>query len=197
MAISLKMKNIPLYLKIIILVVSFLLPALIFYFLIYSPQTEQIAVLDKSISNLSNEIASAEVKVRRLDELKAENKRLKIKLAELKEQLPEEEEVSILLKQISDLSLQSGLVILLWHPENRRVDSSGIYVEIPVSMKVIGGYHDLGVFFSHISRIKRIVNVSNIKMARIKSKIGMKLINATFTASTFASAEKYGGSAGQ
>lgn len=195
MAVNLKMKNIPVYLKIIILVVSFLLPAILFYFLVYTPQTDEIKVLDRSISKLDNEIASAEVKVRRLDELRAENERLKQRLAELKEQLPEEKEVTILLKQISDLGLDSGLGIILWKPEARRADPSGIYIEIPVSMEVIGGYHNLGVFFSHISRIKRIVNVSNIKMSGFGRKAGRGLINAAFTASTFSSVKEPGGAA--
>jgi type IV pilus assembly protein PilO len=184
-AINLSIKNIPPYLKIIFSVVPSLILVVLFVFLIYSPKNNEIKSLNSSIVKLDNEIASSEVKVRKLNELKAENARLKARLVELQEQLPEEEEVSNLLKQITDMGLKSGLEILLWRPEVRKPDTGGVYMEIPVKVTVTGGYHDLGVFFSHISHIKRIVNISDIKMVDHPTKQGIQLVKADFTASTF------------
>lgn len=191
MAINLNMKNIPPYLKIILAVVPSLLVVILFIVLIYSPKNKEITILNASLTKLDNEIASSKVKARRLDELKIENARLKVRLAELQEQLPEEKEVSILLKQISDLGLKSGLKILLWKPEARRPDPQGLHVEIPVKMEIKGGYHDLGVFYSHISRIRRIVNISNIRIGNpTTTKDGVHLIKAAFTASTFSAVDE-------
>jgi len=188
-AINLSTKNIPPYLKIVLAVVPSVILVILFIVLIYSPKNSKIKSLNESIAKLDNEIASSEVKVRKLNKLRAENVRLKEKLAELQEQLPEEKEVSSLLKQITDLGLKSGLEILLWRPEAREPDPAGVYVEIPVKVTVIGGYHNLGVFFSHISQIKRIVNISDIKIGiKIGShtaKGGIQLVKADFTASTF------------
>jgi type IV pilus assembly protein PilO len=131
------------------------------------------------------------VKVRKLDELRVEYEKLKLQLAALKQIMPEEKEVSVLLKQISDLGLTSGLVIVLWKPTSRIQDPEGVYVEIPVQVEVLGGYHDLGVFYSHISRLPRIVNISNIKLTNPKrSKIEKQVITAVFTASTFSAVEE-------
>ncbi len=106
--------------------------------------------------------------------------------------MPEEKEVSVLLKQISDLGVRSGLEILLWKPGTRKPDPSGLYIEIPVSVEVVGGYHDLGVFYSHISRIKRIVNISNINISvgrPARSREAVHLIKAVFDASTFSAVD--------
>jgi type IV pilus assembly protein PilO len=185
------LRNIPVYAKIIILVLITLIPVVIFYFLVYSPKTKEIKTLEASITKLDNEIASAEVKVRRLDELKVEHEKLKIQLAALKEIMPEEKEVSVLLKQISDLGLTSGLVIILWKPSSRIQDPEGVYVEIPVQVEVLGGYHDLGVFYSHISRLPRIVNISNIKLTSSRrTNVEDQLIKAVFTASTFSAVDE-------
>jgi type IV pilus assembly protein PilO len=185
------LKNIPVYAKVIILVLIVLIPVVTFYFLVYSPKTKEIKQLDTKIAKLDNEIATAKVKVRRLDELKAEYEKLKLQLAELRQIMPEEKEVSVLLKQISDLGLTSGLVIILWKPTSRIQDPEGVYVEIPVQVEVRGGYHDLGVFYSHISRLPRIVNISNIKLtAPSKTKVQNQLIKAVFTASTFSAVEE-------
>lgn len=194
MAVNLDLKNIPTYLKIIIAVVPSLILVILFIVLIYLPKSKEVNRLNDSIVQLKAEIARSEAKVERLDELKAENERLKARLAELKEQLPEEKEVSNLLKQISELGLKSGLEILLWRPEARRPDPEGLYVEIPVRVAVVGGYHDLGVFFSYISGIKRIVNILDINM-RSNTKNNIQLISADFTASTFSAVPEPEGSA--
>lgn len=188
MVIDLKTGSMPQYLKIIFIVVPAIIFIVLAVTLIFSPKNKEIKRLGDNITKLDNEIKTSEVKVRRLDELRAENTRLQAQLEELKEKLPEEKEVSVLLKQVSDLGHKSGLVILLWKPQPRKPDPKGIYVEIPVSMEIIGRYHDLGVFFSHISRIKRIVNISNIKI-NSGAKTGSNLLKGAFTASTFSAVD--------
>lgn len=162
----------------------------LYYFLLDLPKRETIARLDKEIFNLNNEINISSIKASRLDELKKRNTILQARLKELREQLPEEKEVSPLLKQISDLGAKSGLNILLWKPGDRKQNPSGLYDEIPVKMDVAGGYHDLGVFFSHISRLTRIVNISEIKMGNVKIERGSPVIQVGFTATTFAAVEE-------
>ncbi|GBE06794.1 MAG TPA: hypothetical protein ENH31_02740 [Nitrospirae bacterium] len=184
MAIDLKSRNIPQFLKIIIIVVPAVVLVVLFLTVKYSPMNKEIKILEAGIAKLDNDIATAKVKVRKLDELRAEAERLKVLLVGLRQQMPEENEVSVLLKQISDLGLKSGLVILLWKPENKKPDPKGVYTEIPVKMEIVAGYHDLGVFFSYISRIKRIVNISNIKIQKAGGNYS-DLIKASFTASTF------------
>jgi len=183
-----KIKGLPLYLKIIISLIPSIILIVLFITLIYSPKKKEIKNLTSAISKLDNEIATQEVKARRLDELKAENARLKEKLAELQEQLPEEQEVSSLLKEISEFGLKSGLEILLWKPGSRNVGEEKLYVEIPVSVEVTTGYHNLGIFFSHISKLPRIVNIKDINLSSKRSTgKGENLITAKFTAVTFAS----------
>jgi type IV pilus assembly protein PilO len=188
-----KIKSLPmLYQGLIAAVPSIIFIALFIYF-IFIPKNEKLEVLNNKLDKLDTEIASSEAKIMKLDDLIAENKMLQAKLATLKEQLPEEKEVSVLLKQISELGLTSGLKILLWKPQNKKTEPSGLYVEIPVNVEVMAEYHKLGDFYSHISRLPRLVNISDIKLiADTKSAKGEAggLINATFTARTFASASQ-------
>lgn len=183
-----KLKNLPKYVQILISTVPSVILILLFIILVLLPRNDELQALNTKKTQLDREIASSITKIKRLDILIEENKLLKKKLARLKEQLPEEKEVSILLKQISELGLRSGLEILLWKPEARKTDPEGLYVEIPVKVEVMAEYHMLGVFFSHISRLPRLVNISDISLShqsRIKNNKGT--INATFTARTFAS----------
>lgn len=184
---AINIKELPPYLKIIITVVPSILLIVLFIFLIHSPKKKEIDRLTVGISKLDNEIATGEVKARKLEQLKAENELLRAKLAKLQEQLPEEQEISILLKQLSDLGLKSGLEILLWKPGTRSVDPNKLYLEIPVNVEVTTGYHSLGIFFSHISRLPRIVNVKDIDLGtKGRKRQDSGLITAKFTALTFA-----------
>jgi len=184
-----KLKQLPLKLQILIAVLPGIIMLILFFFLIYSPKSKQIDTLNAKIVKLDKEIAAGEIQVRKLDALIEENTMLKNKLAKLKEQLPEEKEVSVLLKQISELGLGSGLEILLWKPEAKKTQPAGLYVEIPVKVTVLAEYHRIGDFFSHISRLPRLVNISNIdmKVSTKKELEGKGIISADFIASTFAS----------
>ena len=184
-----KIKNLPTKLQVLIFTLPALLFIILFVVMIFLPKNKEIKTLNAQITKLNQEIAVIQEKVKILDKLIEETKLLKAKLESLKEQLPEEKEVSVLLKQISELGLQSGLEVLLWRPEAKKTSPENLYVEIPVKVEVLTAYHNLGVFFSHISRLPRLVNISDIDLS-IKTQKGKGkdgLITAAFTARTFAS----------
>jgi len=185
MAFNIDVKNLPPFSKIIMVFLPSIALIILFFVLVYSPKREEIKVFGNDIVRLNSEIASSEVKVKRLDMLRLENVMLKARLRELQEQLPEEKEVSGLLRQISELGIKSGLKILLWRPEERVPDPSGLYVRIPVKVEVSTSYHNLGSFSSHISRLPRIVNISDIKLTNPVVKEGAQQLHASFIATTF------------
>lgn len=184
-----KIKNLSPKMQALIFGLPALVLVILFVFMIYLPKNKEIKTINARIVKLNKDIASSEEKVKILDKLIEENKVLKVKLESLKEQLPEEKEVSELLKQISELGLRSGLEILLWKPEQRKTSPDNLYVEIPVKVEVSTGYHNLGVFFSYISRLPRLVNISDIDLSVKARKRGGNegRITASFTARTFAS----------
>ena len=187
MAINIDLKKIPPYTRVIISLVPVVIFIALFISLVYQPKSKEILSLQGAVAALDKEISSGEVKIRKLDQLIAENALLKAKLAALQEYLPAEQEVTELLKQVSDLGLQSGLEILLWKPGARRAAPSGLYAEIPVQIEVITGYHNLGDFYSQISRLARIVNITGLKITvKARGSDDSKGLNsAAFTAVTF------------
>jgi len=183
--INIDLKKLPPYARIVISIVPALIISVVVIVLLILPKNKEIKALEIKISAQDNEIAKSQSKAGKLAEITAENERLKNKLGQLKEQLPEEREVSGLLKQVSDLAIRSGLQVLLWRPEERKLHSSGIVYEIPVKVELSGGYHSLGYFFSSLTRLNRIVNISDIRLGEPKpDKEGVKL-KISFTATTF------------
>jgi len=160
-----------------------------FVWFVFIPKNNEIARLEDEVSELNNAINIHRIKVRKLVLLRSENLALQLKLAELKEQLPPEAEVEVLLRQISELGGRTGLEFKLWRPAAKVRDPSGLYVRIPVSIEVAGGYHSVAVFFDKISHLSRIVNVSNIRMTSPKAEKGRIIIQTSFSATAFASGE--------
>jgi type IV pilus assembly protein PilO len=164
---------------------------ILFIWQVHIPKNTQIKLLEKDIAGIQATIKANDEKIRKLDELKAEVKSLEQKLQLLTEQLPPGTEVSGLLRQIQNLVSQSGLSLKLWRPDKRRVHPSGLYEEIPISMELTGGYHDVALFFDRVSKLTRIVNMLNLRMASATmNKSGSMEIKVNCTAMTFAAVEK-------
>ena len=185
MAINLNIKNLPLYAKVIISLLPAVILSVVVIMLAIMPKQKEIKALDAKIDTQNNEIATSQAKVAKLELLKQENNRLINRINELKEQLPEEKEISSLLKQVSDLGIAAGLSIKSWKPGSKTTHPSGIVYEIPASVDVEGTYHNLGYFLSSLTRLNRIVNVSNMKLGGPKLVKSENLLSASFRASTF------------
>ena len=187
MAEKIDIKTLPKYVKAIISVLPAVIIIIVVTFVILLPKNKEIKALENKILLQENEIAKSRAKAEKLPQLIAENQRLMRRLEELKQQLPEEKEVSSLLKQVSDLGIRSGLHIMLWKPEQKKTHPSGIVYVIPVRVDLTGNYHSLGYFFSSLTKLDRIVNISDIKLSDPKPAKDIASLKVSFIATTFSS----------
>jgi type IV pilus assembly protein PilO len=163
----------------------------LFIWQVHIPKTTEIRNLEADIAQQQAKIRENNEKIKKLDQLRAEVKSLQERLKVLTEQLPPESEVSGLLRQIQGLVNKAGLSLKLWRPDQRRAHASGMYEEIPISLKLTGGYHNVAMFFDSVSKLTRIVNMLNVKMDQPKlGRSGTMEINIDCTAMTFAAVEK-------
>ncbi len=157
----------------------------LFFFMSYQPKSDQIKKLKKQVAKQQSEIEKAETKLRKLPELKKKYEEVKGEFEALKRQLPEEKEITNLLKEVSDLALKADLSIKLWKPGKKRLHQSKIVYEIPVRVEMLGSYHRLGEFFSSLTDLDRIVNITNIKMEKPRIKGREAILFVSFDAKTF------------
>ncbi len=85
-------------------------------------------------------------------------------------QLPEDTEVPGLLDDISNVGVSNGLVLdfIGLKPEQRKE----FYVELPITIKASGSYHDFGAFVSGVSSLPRIVTLHDFNVVREKTRGG-------------------------
>jgi type IV pilus assembly protein PilO len=91
----------------------------------------------------------------------------------------------MLLKQLSDLGIRLGLDIKLWKPGNQADDPSRLFVRMPVSVEVAGGYHTAAMFFDRINKLPRIINVSDLRMGSSRIEQDRVVIQTLFELTAF------------
>ena len=163
--------------KWIIAVVLFLLPAVVFYFFYFQPQQEKKAQLTSKRATLTAELHKAKGKAANRGKSQAELEEIEERFAEASLLLPKEKEIPALLTNISALGRGAGLDFLTFKPQADV--PKDFYSEIPVQISVRGPYHNMGVFLDQVSKLNRIVTVSNISMGGPKRDAGEMLLNSS------------------
>lgn len=183
-----KLEALPPFRKNLLLVIPPLLIMVLAAYFLFIPGLDEKKTLEEEIGKQQGEIGKLQKNSAALPQLQAENKQLSDRLVELQLQLPEEKEVSGLLKQVSELGIKSGLQVVSWKPGARTVHPSNEIYVIPVEVEMRGSYHQFGQFFSNVTGLNRIVNITNITMRPGDPKLfprGMTGLNVSFTATTY------------
>ena len=77
-------------------------------------------------------------------------------------QLPNKSQMDGLLTDINQVGLERGLEFELFKPGQEK--AAEFYAEMPISIRVTGGYFELGAFAVGISRLSRIVTLNDMKI---------------------------------
>ena len=152
------------------------------YFLV-DPMQTQITQRQASLRSLEDELIQKQSIANNLAQFKHEKEILERRLAQALTELPNEANVDDLIRSLSEIGTKSGLTINSIDPQNEQRQS--FYAQIPIIMAVSGNYHEIGVFLDALSKLARIVNVTNIKMGGAKLLNEKLVVNASYVATTF------------
>ena len=153
--------------RIMICVGVFVVIFVLFWFLSYWPRWQSIGKLDAEQKRLSADLTRSKKNAQQLESLRKEFESKQRDFNLVMKSLPEKEEISSLLTGVSQSGQQSGLEFLLFQPQADV--NKNFYAEIPVSIRVSGGYHNVAQFFDKVANLSRIVNIRNIQISRDKT----------------------------
>ena len=159
-----------------------MLTAANWYFFI-DPMQTQITQRQSTLRSLEDELIQKQSIANNLAQFKHEKEILERRLAQALTELPNEANVDDLIRSLSEIGTKSGLTINSIDPQNEQKQS--FYAQIPIVMAVSGNYHEIGVFLDSLSKLARIVNVTNIKMGGAKLATDKLVVNASYVATTF------------
>lgn len=114
-----------------------------------------------------------------LDGLRKQKEQVGEYVASLEKQLPSKAEMDALLSDINQSGLGRGLQFELFKPG--QVVVKDYYAELPIDIKVTGGYHDVGAFTSDIANLPRIVTLNNMNLTTGKDgSLTLEAVAKTF-----------------
>ena len=162
--------------------VVILLSAANWYFFI-DPMQTQITQRQATLRALEDELIQKQSIANNLAQFKHEKEILERRLAQALTELPNEANIDELIRSLSEIGTKSGLTINSIDPQAEQRQS--FYASIPIVMVVTGNYHEIGVFLDSLSKLARIVNVTNIKMAGARFTNEKLVVSSTYVATTF------------
>jgi type IV pilus assembly protein PilO len=166
-----------------------------YVYLLMMPLWEEKGRHEVTLQKLRTDLRQKQQIAANRPKLEAEIQVLEKQLADALVRLPEEKEIPKLLTQVNTLGQQNGLEFLLFRPGAPA--KKGFYAELPIDMRVEGQYHALAGFLDRVSKLERIVNVSDIKVTPLttaQGRRGDRTIVAELKATTYTFLEKGGSS---
>ncbi|HTN48592.1 MAG TPA: type 4a pilus biogenesis protein PilO [Burkholderiaceae bacterium] len=132
------------------------------WFGLWSGQNEQLAQLQADEEKLKDEYKSKLQQAINLDELRKQREQVSQYVLTLEKQLPSKSEMDALLSDINQAGVGRGLDFELFKPGQTNVKE--YYAELPIAIKLVGKYHDLGSFAGDIANLPRIVTLNNLNV---------------------------------
>ncbi len=144
---------------------------------------EQSKELDKVVALETEKIAEFEkkqVKAANLEELKKQLAVMEEMFDDMISRLPTKIEVESFVRDISQTGAASALEFDLVKPEDEKAKEE--YVELPISLKLRGDFHEFGMFVSGIAALPRIVTLQDFLISSGKDggKLSMSVKAKTY-----------------
>jgi type IV pilus assembly protein PilO len=112
-----------------------------------------------------------------LDALRKQLEQVQQYVTQLEKQLPGKAEMDALLSDINQAGLGRSLQFELFRPG--QVVVREYYAELPITIRVTGTYHDIGLFAGDIANLSRIVTLNNLSLTPIASREGYLVMDGT------------------
>lgn len=159
----------------------------------YRSKARILERMEAEYSTKQAKLNENEAIVRNLPRFKEEVDKLNVRLKTVVRELPNRREIPDLLETISNLGALNGLEVVYVKP--RPDVNKDFFAEVPIQIKVKGGYHEVGMFFDAVSKLPRIINISDITMGnpREDKDSGALQLDVSTTATTYRYIEKKGG----
>lgn len=149
----------------------------LFFFLLLAPAREDLARLDKDVSEMTKERDEIKKRAANRDAYERELKDLTVRLGEALKEMPDSREIPDLLKRISTVAKKAGLEISKFQPLPEV--TLEYYAEVPIALEVTGSFHEVAMFFDRLSKLNRIVSSRNIDMDSPKDQGGKVVLAVT------------------
>lgn len=171
--------NWPLLPKIALLAAVFLVIVAAGAFLDWKDQFNALDRAQRDEATLRTQYSEKKSKAINYDLYVQQLKEIEQSFGALLKQLPNRSEMDALLTDINQAGLGRGLQFELFKPAAQE-KLADFYAELPIDLKVTGGYHDMGAFASDVAQLPRIVTLNDIAINNDRGVLSMEAVAKTF-----------------
>lgn len=154
--------SLPLPVKAVLLAALFLLLLALGYYFMWSPSLESLDTAKAKEQELRQVFLDKKSQAINLQAYKEQMVEIEKTFGALLKQLPDKSQMDGLLTDINQAGLARGLEFELFKPGQET--QAEFYAEMPIAIKVIGVYPDLGAFATDISKLSRIVTLNDLNI---------------------------------
>lgn len=149
------------------------------WWFLWDDQLIQLETKQQETEKLKQEYLDKKRQAVNLDLYKQQLAEIDRSFGALLKQLPNKSEIDALLIDVNQAGLGRGLQFELFKPGQESVKD--FYAELPVTVKIIGTYHDIGAFSADIAKLPRIVTLNNMSIAPNQSgQLTLDAVTKTF-----------------
>ena len=131
------------------------------YFGVWQGQMEELEKGQAQEVTLKKEYLDKKTQAINLDLHKQQLREIDTQFGALLKQLPNKAQMDALLVDINQAGLSRGLQFELFKPAPTEA-AKEFYAELPITLKLIGTYHDMGGFAADIGQLPRIVTLNDV-----------------------------------
>jgi len=125
------------------------------WWLFVRDKTDELASLERQESDLRAEFETKQGRAANLEPLKLQLAQMEQQLQQMLRQLPSKTEMPDLIIDISQTALATGLSSELFRPGPETPKE--FYAEKPITLRMVGSYHQFGAFVSGVASLPRVV----------------------------------------
>jgi len=160
--------NLPLPVKAVLLTAAFILISGAGYWFLWKPSLEELDLARNKETELRDVYLNKKRQAVNLEAYKQQMVDIEKTFGALLKQLPDKSQMDGLLTDVNQAGLERGLEFELFRPGQET--KADFYAVMPISIKVIGTYHNLGAFATDVARLSRIVTLNDLSITKGNNK---------------------------
>lgn len=143
----------------------------------WNVQLEELATQKAQEDQFREEWIAKKTQAVNLDEYRRQLAEIDRSFGALLKQLPNRAEMGDLLVDINKAAQGRGLLVELFKPGGEA--PRDFYAEVPITLTLIGSYHDIGGFTGDIAKLPRIVTLNDLNLTTTGGKEGVLTLRTT------------------
>lgn len=175
--------NLPVPVKLVLLVVIFVVLVFLGYWFLWSGQIEEWDQAVAKEQELRDTFLVKKSQAIKIDAYRQQMVDIEKTFGALLKQLPDKSQMDGLLTDINQAGLGRGLEFELFKPGAEVI--ADFYAEMPIQVKVKGTYQDIGAFATDVSKLSRIVTLNNLNIIPVNKEAKDGLLSMEAVAQTY------------